>query len=398
MRNIMVLGCGLVGSVMARDLADHENAHVTVVDVDGEALLRLAAHDGDRISTRKADLRDGEQLRNIVREADVVVGAVPGWLGYEALSNVIAAGKSFVDISFMPEDPRPLDAAAKKAGVVGLVDFGVAPGMSNVLATRAALDMDAPADVRIFVGGLPQVRRWPFEYAAVFSPSDVIEEYTREARLVENGKIVVRTALTEVEPLEFEGVGTLEAFNSDGLRSLMWTLDVPNMKEKTLRYPGHTERMRMLRETGFFSPRAVRVGNVDVRPLDLTLALFRDAWKLPEGEGDLTVMRIDVSGTHQGKPTRDVYELFDRYDPEKKNTSMARTTGFPCAIATRLLLDGKLGLEPGVHFPEAVARNQSVLDTLIAQLEKRGVVFRHSVGAIEPSQPSGTVRHLPTIH
>jgi saccharopine dehydrogenase-like NADP-dependent oxidoreductase len=398
MHKITVLGGGLVGAVIARDLAKDDNTRVTVVDVDPDILSRISLTDGNKVSTIKADLRDADQVRNVIREADAVVGAVPGWLGYKVLEQVIDAGKSFVDISFMPQDPRPLDEAAKAKGVVGLVDFGVAPGMSNVLAMRLALDMEKPKDLRIYVGGLPQVRRWPYEYAAVFSPSDVIEEYTREARLVEDGKVVVREALTEGEYLDFSGVGTLEAFNSDGLRSLMWTLDVPNMKEKTLRYPGHIELMRVLRETGYFSSRAVRVGNVDVRPVDLTLALFKDAWKLPEGEGDLTVMRIEVEGNHDGAPAYFAYDLFDKYDVTTKTTSMARTTGFPCAVATRLLLEGRLGLASGVHFPEAIAKDRPVLDAVMAGLEQRGVVFGHRTERPEVVRAPGGVRRLPTLN
>ncbi len=398
MRNITVLGGGLVGAVIARDLAQDESARVTVVDVDPATLTRISARDGGKVCTIKADLRDGEQLQNVVRDADAVVGAVPGFLGYSVLEHVIDAGKPFVDISFMPEDPRPLSERAKAKGVVGLVDFGVAPGMSNVLAARLALDMQKPLDLRIYVGGLPQVRRWPFEYAAVFSPVDVIEEYTREARLIVNGEVVVREALSDLEPLEFEGVGTLEAFNSDGLRSLMWNVDVPNMKEKTLRYPGHVDRMRMLRETGYFSKRAIRVGGHDVRPLDLTLALFQEAWKLPEGEGDLTIMRIEVDGEHEGKPARFAYDLFDRYDEKTKTTSMARATGFPCAEATRLLIDGRLSLEAGVHCPEAVARHPDVLQAVIAGLETRGVVFRRREEDPTPPAKTGAVRHLPTLN
>jgi saccharopine dehydrogenase-like NADP-dependent oxidoreductase len=398
MHQITVLGGGLVGAVIARDLAQDDDNRVTVVDVNPGILQRIASSDGGRVSTIKADLRDASQVRNVVRDADAVVGAVPGWLGYSVLEQVIAASKPFVDISFMPQDPRPLDEAARAKGIVGLVDFGVAPGMSNILATRLALDMEQPKDLRIYVGGLPQVRRWPYQYAAVFSPADVIEEYTREARLVENRKVVVRTALTEVEPLDFDGVGTLEAFNSDGLRSLMWTLDVPNMKEKTLRYPGHVETMRVLRETGFFSHRAVRVGNVDVRPVDLTLALFANAWKLPDGEGDLTVMRVEVEGEHEGEAAYFAYDLHDRYDAATRTTSMARTTGFPCAVAMRLMLAGQLSLEPGVHFPEAVARKPNVLADLMAGLEQRGVVFRFRSERPEAATPPGGIRRLPTVH
>jgi len=95
----------------------------------------------------------------------------------------------------------------------------------------------------IYVGGLPIVRQWPYEYKAVFSPLDVIEEYTRTARFVENGRVVTRPALTDLERVDFEGVGTLEAFNTDGLRTLIQTIPAPNMKEKTLRYPGTRNRI-----------------------------------------------------------------------------------------------------------------------------------------------------------
>jgi saccharopine dehydrogenase-like NADP-dependent oxidoreductase len=377
MPNVIVLGAGLVGSVIARDLAFDPDLRVTVVDNDGETLSRLSARFGARIGTILADLSDSEQTRSVVRDAHLVIGAAPGWLGYRVLAAVIAARKPFVDISFMPEDARPLSAPAAEAGVVGVVDCGVAPGMSNVLAARAVADLDRATAVRIYVGGLPRVRRWPFEYAAVFSPIDVLEEYTRPARLVEGGQVVTRPALSEPELIDFDDVGTLEAFNTDGLRSLMWTLDVPAMREKTMRYPGHIDRMRMLRDAGFLSTRPVRVGAADVRPIDLTCRLLSEAWKLAEGDEDVTVLRVEVEGFARGEVCRHVYDLVDRYDPDSRITSMARTTGYPCAVVARMMLAGKLGLEPGVHFPEALARDQAVLGKLLDRLADRRVVFRH---------------------
>ncbi len=397
MNTIMVLGGGLVGATIARDLASDDDLRVTVVDVNPGVLSRIAAQDGGRIGTIKADLKDGEQLRNVVRDCDLVVGAVPGWLGFQVLSEVIKARKSFVDISFMPEDPRELQARAVAAGVAGLVDFGVAPGMSNVLAARAVSDLDKVEEIRILVGGLPQIRRQPYEYAAVFSPADVLEEYTREARFVEAGHVVTRPALSDVEWLEFDGVGTLEAFNTDGLRSLMWSLDVPFMKEKTLRYPGHADRMRVLRDSGFLSKQAIRVGGADVRPIDLTLALFEGAWRLPEGEGDLTVMRVEAFGVRNEQPAREAYELLDRYDPHSGTTSMARTTGYPCAIAARMLLDGTVRLEHGIHFPEVFARDKRTLDHLLGELRLRGVEFHHRTDLIDLRPRSIAPRRLPTV-
>jgi lysine 6-dehydrogenase len=397
MKTVMVLGGGLVGATIARDLATDDDLNVTVVDVNAETLARIAAQDG-RVGTIKADLRDANQVRSVVRDADLVVGAVPGWLGYAVLREVIRARKPFVDICFMPEDPRELQAEAVAAGVVGIVDIGVAPGMSNVLAARAASDLEKAEEIRILVGGLPQIRRQPYEYAAVFSPADVLEEYTREARFVEAGQVVSRPALSDVEWIEFDGVGTLEAFNTDGLRSLMWSLDVPFMKEKTMRYPGHADRMRILRDSGFLSKQAIRVGGVDVRPIDVTLALFANAWKLPEGEGDITVMRVEAFGTRDGKPAREAYELLDRYDPHTRTTSMARTTGYPCAIAARMLLEGVVDLGPGVHFPEAIAKDNHALGYLFGELRMRGVEFHHRTDLVDVRPRSIAPRRLPTLH
>ncbi len=377
MHVITILGGGLVGSAIARDLAVDANLSVRVVDINDASLSAISARIGSSARTIRADLSDPARVASVIADADLVIGAVPGWMGFQVLSTIIANRKSFVDISFMPEDASLLSAKAREAGVVGVVDCSVAPGMSNALTARAVSEFDEPLEARIYVGGLPQVRRWPYDYAAVFSPIDVIEEYTRPARFVEHGQVVTREALSDVELLEFEGVGTLEAFNTDGLRSLMHSLKVPWMKEKTMRFPGHVERMRMLRESGFFSTEPLRVGAVELRPVDMTCRLLSRAWKLPEGEGDITVMRIEVFGRNGGKSMRQVFDLLDRYDPESRITSMARTTGFPCAIVARMLLDGGLKLQPGVYFPEAIAPQRAALDRLLSELARRNVVFRH---------------------
>lgn len=235
---VAVLGAGLVGAPMAVDLAKDENFEVTVADRDGKPLEKLEAM-GLGIATEQADLSDEIALKALIADQDLVLSAVPGFMGYRTLQTVIEAGKDVVDIAFFPEDPFELDALAKKKGVTAIVDCGVAPGMSNLLTGHVARLLDRTDKVLIYVGGLPELRKWPYEYRAVFSPIDVIEEYTRPARYVENGKPVVREALSDPELLDFPGIGTLEAFNSDGLRTLADTIDAPDMKEKTLRYQGH---------------------------------------------------------------------------------------------------------------------------------------------------------------
>jgi lysine 6-dehydrogenase len=232
------------------------------------------------------------------------------------------------------------------------------------------------------VGGLPVVRTWPWEYKAPFSPSDVLEEYTRPARYVAGGRLVTMPALSEPELVEFPGVGTLEAFNTDGLRSLLATVKVPFMIEKTMRYPGHAERIRMLRESGFFGTKPVDVGGAVVRPLDLTAKLLFAQWQLADGEEDFTAMRVSVEGVVGGKRVRRSFELLDRYDPGSGTTSMARTTGYTCTAVVRLVAQG-LYRRPGVFPPEFLGREPGCYEFVIKELARRGVVFRESTAGVE---------------
>jgi saccharopine dehydrogenase-like NADP-dependent oxidoreductase len=257
-------------------------------------------------------------------------------------------------------------------------DGGVAPGLSSLILGRGEAPWDAVESFSCWVGGLPVVRHWPYEYRSVFSPIDVIAEYTRPARLVVNRHVVTRPALSEVELLDLPGVGTLEAFNTDGLRTLLRTSTVPTMKEKTMRYPGHAEMMRMLRDSGFFSEQLFDVAGVRVRPLDLTARLLSDAWQPAEGEEDITVMRVEVEGTVAGAAVRHRWDLVDHFDRGRGVSSMARTTGYTCSAAVHALASG-LHNRPGLVPPENLGRNQACFDAVISYLAARGVVLRHSV-------------------
>ena len=232
------------------------------------------------------------------------------------------------------------------------------------------------------MGGLPEVRELPWEYKAVFSPIDVIEEYIRPARALENGKVVTFPALSDRELLEYPDVGVLEAFNTDGLRTLIQTIDSANMREKTLRYPGHAERMEVLRESGFFSTRPIEIDGRPVRPIDLTSRLLFPMWQLDEGEADLTVLKIQITGRRGGQQVRHVYDLLDRYDPETRTTSMARTTGYAATAAARLLLNG-IYTHKGISPPEYVGRETGCIELILDELRDRGVIYHHSTETIE---------------
>lgn len=375
MTKAIVLGAGRVGSVMAADLAADREFSVTVVDVREDALRQVAQMTGGLVKTALLDMSNPSAIRDAVAPFDLVLGSLASHLGHEALRAVIEAGKNYADISFMPEDAINLDGLAKEKGVTAVVDIGVAPGMSNLLAGHEAGQMQTCEAIEIYVGGLPKERRWPFEYKAGFSPADVIEEYTRPARIVEHGQIVVREALSEPELMNLPHVGTVEAFNTDGLRSLAYTMKVPFMKEKTLRFPGHIELMRVFRATGLFSKEPVKVGDVSVRPLDVISTLMFPKWTYEPGEADLTVMRIVNVGIKNGRRVKVTWDLYDELDPATGWTSMARTTAFPATIMARMIASGKFK-RAGVTPPELAASEPGLVEAMLAGLKERGVKYQ----------------------
>lgn len=371
--SIVVLGCGLVGSAMIRDLVNVEDRRVTAVDISQRNLDSLPDHaDIDRVV---ADVSAEGKVAELVQDADLVVCAVPGFMGFETLRKIIDAGKSVVDISFFPEDAMELDALAREKGVTAVVDCGVAPGLSNIQAGWAQEKMDQVDSYLCLVGGLPIERIQPFEYRAVFSPIDVIEEYIRPARYVEHGQLVVREALTDIEPVDLPGAGSMEAFNTDGLRSLIHTLDAPFKKEKTLRYPGHAALMRTFRDTGLFSEETVSTPGGDVRPIDVTSRLLFDAWKMREQDRDLTVMRVEMEGVEAGERVKYTFDLLDHFDEETGVHSMARTTGYTCTIVTSIVLNGDFN-QPGISPPEFVGAVEGCYETLLEGYERRGILVQ----------------------
>jgi saccharopine dehydrogenase-like NADP-dependent oxidoreductase len=370
MTRAVVLGGGMVGATIAADLASDPSFQVTVVEARPARLQQLAAAG---LVTRPADLGDPAAVRGVAADFDLVIGALPSVLGLQTLRAVIEAGRDYVDISFMPDDPLPLGELAAKRGVIAVVDCGVAPGVSNMMAGRAAAELDPCERIDMCVGGLPVVRHWPFEYKAGFAPSDVIEEYTRPARLVEHGRVVVREALSEPELLDLPGVGTVEAFNTDGLRTLISTLKAPHMRERTLRWPGHIELMRVFRELGLFSKQPIEVKGVPVVPLEVTAALLFPKWTFGEGEADLTVMRVEAEGMKDGRRTILRWDLFDQHDPATGTRSMSRSTAFPATLVARMIAAGRFPLGPGVHPPELPAQRPGFLEEVIDGLRARGV-------------------------
>lgn len=374
-QQVTVLGAGRVGRAMALDLAHEGEFEVRVADASEEALARLEGL--PHLETWRVDLADASEVARAVSGSDYAIGAVPGFLGYRTAATVIDAGVSIVDISFFEEDCFGLDAAAKEKGVVAVVDAGVAPGLTNLLAGHHAASWETLDRFVCGVGGLPVVRTQPWEYKAAFSPVDVLEIYTRPARIVRGGEIVAVPALAEVGSYEFPGVGTVETFASDGLRSLLETVRCPEMRELTLRYPGHAGRIGALRDAGFFAHEPIEVGGARVAPIEFTGRLLFLLWQYAPGEEDLTLFFAEADGTEGGEPVHARWTMLDRYDRAKGVSSMARTTGYTATAVLRLLASGRfagIGLVP----PERLGANEACFRFLLAELAKRGIVLQRA--------------------
>lgn len=372
MSKIIVLGAGIVGSAMAIDLAQKHN--VTLSDLDKKILNNIKLIH-NYLNFKELDVTKESELRSTIKQFDLVICAVPGFIGFNTLKNIINLGMDVIDISFFPENSLTLDSLAKEKNVTAIVDCGVAPGMDNIILGRYNEKMKL-SHFECLVGGLPKEKKWPFCYKAPFSPIDVIEEYTRPARYVEHGEIIVREPLTDCEYTDFEKVGTLESFISDGLRSIIYTMShIPNMKEKTLRYPGHAEYLRVLKESGFFSKEKIVVNGMVISPLDFTSKILINNWKSGETEKEFTIMRVTLKGENEsGQKEEILYNLYDEYNSDTNTSSMARTTGYTATAAANLFLDG-IFTEKGVFPPELIGKHEICFDYILKYLGNRNINF-----------------------
>lgn len=370
MKKVIVLGGGMVGSAIAVDLC--KEFEVTIADKNAKRLKYLKTL--YPVKTVVWDFAEELNINDLVEKFNLVICAVPGHIGFETLRAIISAGKDVVDISFFDRDPFELEELAKVMNVTAVLDCGIAPGLSNIILGYHNELMEVEI-FECYVGGLPFKRKWPFEYKAFFSPGDVIQEYIRPARFVSNGKIVTVEALSDPELIEFDEIGTLEAFNTDGLRTLVKTMKIPNMIEKTLRYPGHKELMKVFRDSGFFSDEELMINDHAIRPVDLTSKLLFKHWKPQKNEDEFTIMKLVIKGKEADKTKEYVYEIFDRFDRETGISSMARTTGFTCTAVARLLLEGNLK-NKGISPPEYVGAIPGYCDRILNMLRQKNINIR----------------------
>ena len=370
---VLVVGCGNIGSVAAEDFAKSASADVVVADNDRAKTEAVADKIGmKKVSWVQLDVSNHERLVKTLRDFDLIMGFLPGKLGFRLAEACIDAGKSLVDVSYMAEDPLALNDKALKAGVTIVPDCGLAPGISNVLVGHAAANMDKVKTVHIMVGGLPEKPIPPLGYTITWSPESLIDEYTRKVVIVKKGRKVEIEALSGVEAITFPKVGELEAFYTDGLRTLLYTMEnVEEMWEKTLRYLGHAEKIKAFQTLGFFDEKKIDVEGVNVSPRKLTVKLIGEKLWKPEVK-DIVVLKVEVVGVENGKKTSYSYHLLDNYDKKQRITAMARTTAYPASIVAQLMLK-KAVKEKGVVPPEKIGMDKKLFSQFSDGLKKRGI-------------------------
>lgn len=372
MPKILQLGAGMIGKAIAYDALSDRDVELTVADVSSRALrdteeLVRRFRDKERLTLALLPRDQTTAPHSIIDRHDLVISALPGAIGDRNLKAVIEQGKNVVDISFSAEDPRRHDALAQQNGVTAIVDCGVAPGLSNLLVGYAHTQMQKTRSALIRVGGLPKNPVPPYNLRAVFAPASVIDEYLRPARMKRGGKLIEMPALTETELVTYPQVGTLEAFNTDGSRTLL-SMDIDDLQEQTLRWPGHAALMAAMRDEGRFDP-----GH-----LPQTLAELTEAWELRDDEEEFTLMSVDVSGEDPAGPETHHYHLYDERDPRTRITSMARTTGFTATAAARAVYRGIFQTR-GIIVPEQLGMHHDAARFVVGELNDRGVHLKESV-------------------
>ncbi|WP_376790380.1 saccharopine dehydrogenase C-terminal domain-containing protein [Thermoflexus sp.] len=381
-----VIGAGMQGTAAAYDLARFGDAEeIQMADRD-PARAEDAAQRLNRLLGRSLvrptalDARDEKAVVEFLRPIDAAISAVPYRLNPLVARAAIEARTSLCDLGgHTPTtwEILALDQAAREAGVSLIPDCGLMPGLGNTLAVYAMRRMDQPRHVRIWCGGLPQRPRGPLGYRLVFNIAGLTAEYTGKAVFLRQGRIVEIEALTEPETITFPPpVGTCEAFvTSGGTSTCPWTFQgiLETYEEKTVRYPGHLERIRVLAELGFLETDPIDIDGIRVIPREVFHRLVEPRLQFPEDPADVVVLRVTCEGTHHGQTMEITLELMDFYDPKTGFTAMERTTGWHAAIVAGMMARGET--------PKGAIPVERAVDPerFVAEWLRRGIPIQETV-------------------
>lgn len=378
---ILVLGAGRMGYGAAYDLIHNSGVEaVTIADVNFNAAKAAADQIGSgNITPKQIDVNDYAATVDLMTGHDAAISCVTYFYNEQLAKAAIEAKVNFCDLggnNDVVAAELALDEQAKAAGINIIPDCGLAPGMVSVLAAHGAARFESLDSLHIRVGGLPQNPKPPLNYQMVFSVEGLINEYIEQARLLRNGEIIQVESMTEIETLEFPPFGELEAFQTSGGTSTLPDTFLGRVSEldyKTIRYPGHCEKFKLLLDLGLASSEAIDVDGVMVKPrrvLGETLLKH-----LPSGEPDLVLIRVEFTGEIDLIQQTLRYDIIDRYDEKTGLSAMMRTTAFPASIIAQMMAKGETScrgavpqeicVPPEKFVQELAVRNINIMESII---------------------------------
>ncbi|CAC11819.1 conserved hypothetical protein [Thermoplasma acidophilum] len=371
--NFIVIGAGNIGSGIAQNLLE-DGHEVEIADKSRESLNRIRGRN-PKIRTREFDVMDRSAYR-MLNDYDASVSALPGSIGMQFLKNVAKMGKIVVDVSYMEEDPYDLNGIAQSAGTIIVPDMGFAPGLTNAIVGYFSADLDQIRNVKIYVGGIPEKPVPPLDYTITWSVEGLIDEYTRPVRIVRNGTEDHVPALSGIERIGVGNYADMEAFYTDGLRSLIRNIKCTGeMFEKTIRYPGHAEKMAAIRDLGYFD--RIKVDGCNLTMFEISEQIFMEKLFRPDIQ-DVVLMKVEVSGTKLGREVTRTAEMQTGYDSSRKRTAMDMATSLPASITAEFLSsNGKI--TSGIVFPEILGKTQNYFEYLVNNMKKKGINVNISV-------------------
>ena len=374
---LLSIGCGYIGSVLAEELVNSSDfEELLICDSKKEKIDETAKKLGERVVPLQLDISRYSNLLEIMDDVDLVIGLAPGRLGFRVMKACIEKRKNLIDLSFMAEDPFLFQKAAVEAGISIIPDCGVAPGLSNMLIGKASSHLDQIEDAIIYVGGLPQNPKPPLNYKVTWCVEDLFEEYTRNAKIVKNGKTTEVKALEGLEEVEFEDFGKLEGFFTDSVRTLHHTTKANNnMWEKTLRYPGHVEKVKLMKELGLLNKKSLK--SMNISPWKFMCKFWEENLSFFEDE-DVLLMRIIVSGKKNSEKILHTYEVVDYYDKQRKITAMGRSTAYTAFAVIKLIMENKIN-KKGIISPEILGMHKSLFQEIQLTLKERNLEINEKV-------------------
>jgi lysine 6-dehydrogenase len=378
-----ILGSGMQGTCAAYDLARFGNAEQLLM---GDVDLDRALHNAHRVNTLvggpiaegvEVNALDATSLAEFLEPADVLLSCVPYWMHPRIAPVAIHTHTSMLDLggdTAITWETLKHDEAAKAENVSVVPDCGLAPGLVNNLATHLMSKLDEVDTVRLYCGGLPQNPKPPFNYKLVFNIEGLVAEYTDDADVIRDGKLARVPTLTEVEEIDWPGLGKMEAFvTSGGASTAPFTFEekVRNYEYKTIRFPGHCERMRIFMDFGFWGVDPLDIDGVKVPPRSLFHKLMADALRDDE-DTDQILVRAWAAGRKNGQASRLQIDIWDKHNVETGFSAMERMTGYPAAINAFEIAQGNVA--PGcVRYELAVPGSK-----MVEELSKRGISITES--------------------